>query len=376
MSEVDTEKTLQNLLESRKARRTAPPHTLQTSESIKGSLESFLEANSVPGSVSAVRRVGGGASKEQFFFDLVHEGASNTYLLRMDPTEAITETDRMREYEILHAVADTVPVPQPLWIDSTATHFPREAVIMECIPGVAKPSDTTEVKVSGLGTHLGSRLRDGLKQQFLDHLVAIHNFDWRSAKLENFDAPESDPRQAARWQVEYFAELRRQDDIEHAPITALTENWLRENLPTCDSPVLVHGDYRTGNFLFNEETCEITALLDWELAYIGDFHDDLSWVIQRVFGTITDGVFRAGDLFEREEFLTAYEQASGRTINRDILHFYEVFAAYKCYLFAGVSGLRVAKAVHTHQDVLLTFLAAAGALFKSEMCQLLKEERA
>ena len=163
--------------------------------------------------------------------------------------------------------------------------------------------------------------------------------------------------------------------MEYAPITALTESWLRNNLPDCGSPVLVHGDYRTGNFLYDEDNLKITALLDWELAYLGDFHDDLAWVIQRVFGTIEDGVFRAGDLFERDEFLNEYAKQSGRTVNPETLHFYEVFAAYKCYLFAGVSGLRVAQASHTHQDVLLTFLAAAGALFKSEMCNVLGEHQ-
>ena len=38
---------------------------------------------------------------------------------------------------------------------------------------------------------------------------------------------------------------------------------------------MTHGDYRTGNYLFDEESGKITALLDWELARIGDFHEDL-----------------------------------------------------------------------------------------------------
>jgi len=376
MFQIDTEVTLQALLEARKARRTAPPHPILTNDKVHQHLVEFFTDQDEGGIVGNVRRMGGGASKEQFLFTLDRDGEETTYVLRMDPTEAITETDRAREFEVLNAVASIVPVPTPFWIDREAKYFPREAVVMEYIRGVTKPSNTEGVKVSGLGTHLGSPLRDELKQQFLDHLIAIHNFEWRDANLEYFQSPDADSQQAARWQVEYFAELRRQDDVEHAPITALTESWLRNNLPNCESPVLVHGDYRTGNFLYDEDTLKITALLDWELAYLGDFHDDLAWVIQRVFGTLEDGVFRAGDLFEREEFLNAYASQSGRTINPETLHFYEVFAAYKCYLFAGVSGLRVAQASHTHQDVLLTFLAAAGALFKSEMCNVLGENPA
>src|SRR3546814_12256147 len=57
-----------------------------------------LFARQWPGTVvSGVRRVGGGASKEQFFFTLTHAGGDEEFLLRMDPRSAITETDRARE---------------------------------------------------------------------------------------------------------------------------------------------------------------------------------------------------------------------------------------------------------------------------------------
>ena len=50
--------------------------------------------------------------------------------------------------------------------------------------------------------------------------------------------------------------------------------------------MFVHGDYRMGNFLFDEQSLAMTAVLDWELAHIGDFHEDVGYVTQKLFGLV------------------------------------------------------------------------------------------
>src|SRR3546814_1932667 len=88
-----------------------------------------------------------------------------------------------------------------------------------------------------------------------------------------------------------------------------------------------------------EDSGEITALLDWELARIGDFHEDLGWVLMQIFGAFDgDGAFRASDLFEREEFIIEYERRSGRTVNRRTLHYYDVMASWKCNVIVVANG--------------------------------------
>src|SRR5690606_33793593 len=114
------------------------------------------------------------------------------------------------------------------------------------------------------------------------------------------------------------------EKLEERPVATLARCWLRENLPACNELVLTHGDYRTGNYLFDEQRGTITAVLDWELCRIGDFHEDLAWILNRLFSTQQNGTVRASDLYEREAFIEAYERASGRTVNRSTLHFYEV----------------------------------------------------
>ncbi len=370
---TDLEPIHRRILDRRRASRGMPPYRAALLSEATSMLTGFFASAEPGAAVSGVRRVGGGASKEQFFFTLAREGAEEQFLLRMDPGYSITETDRQREYDLLTAMRGVVPVPETAWIDPTGAHFPQPAAIMRVVAGTTKSSQSKD-KVSGLGTWLGPGVREALKDQFLDHLAAIHAYDWRAKPVPGFEVPDADPKQAARWVYNYWRELRDIDEGVKRPIESLARQWLAANLPDTADLVMVHGDYRTGNYLFDEAEGRITALLDWELARIGDFHEDLAWVLVRVFGTFDENdLFRASDLFEREEFLSAYAQRTGRTINRQTLHFYEVLSSWKCYIICAANGLAAARSEGNHQDVLLTFLAGATPVFADDLVQLLKQ---
>jgi aminoglycoside phosphotransferase (APT) family kinase protein len=368
---LDMEPALKALFAARAVRRASPVYSARTTASIVAALTRFFAAR-VPGAVPEnVSRMGGGASKEQFAFTLkVGADTARRYVLRMDPLEAITETDRKREFEILDVVQGIVPAPKPRWMDESGEYFGRPAAIMDFVDGVTKPRGAG-VKVSGLGTWLGEPLRAKLRKPFLDNLVALHAMDWRAAALPSFTAPSADRKQAARWSLNYWRQLWREDAIEPLPIMTYTEQWLHANVPDCCELVLTHGDYRTGNYLFDEDSGNIVAMLDWELARIGDFHEDLAWVLMRIFATFDNGLIRASDLYEREEFIEAYEAASGRKVDRKTLHFYDVMSSWRCFIIVSGTGMRVARAQHNHQDVLLTFLSATGPMFTADLCRLL-----
>ncbi len=366
----EMERAYARLMDRRVADRALPAYSARDTAEVAETLRRFF-AHERPGSLVAdVRRMGGGASKEQFFFTLTGaDGVSHGYVMRMDPLAGINETDRRREYEVLNAMQGLVPAPRPVWLDPDGERFGQPAVIMEFVAGVTKPSDGSH-KVSGLGTALGDRLRGLLRQPFLDHLVAIHGVDWRTADLPSYQAPTGDAKQAARWSFNYWKAIWEIAKAEERPIFSLVTRWLGENLPDCAELVLTHGDYRTGNYLFDEDAGRITAILDWELARIGDYHEDLAWVLMQLFGVIENDTFRASDLYEREDFITAYEHASGRKVDRRVLHYYDLMASWKCYIIIA-SGLQVARDQHNHQDVLMTFLAAAGVVFAGDFCRLL-----
>ena len=369
----DLEPIHRRILDRRRASRGMPPYRAALLNEATAMLDGFFARHEPGAVVSGVRRVGGGASKEQFFFTLARNGAEEQFLLRMDPGYSITETDRQREYDLLTAMQGTVPVPETAWIDPTGAFFPQPAAIMRVVSGTTKSSQSKD-KVSGLGTWLGPGVRQRLKDQFLDHLVAIHAYDWRAKPVPGFEVPDADPKQAARWIFNYWRELCDIDEGVQRPIESLARQWLAANLPDTAELVMVHGDYRTGNYLFDEAEGRITALLDGVLARIGDFPEDLAWVLVRVVGTFDDdGLFRASDLFEREEFLAAYAERTGRTINRATLHFYELLSSWKCYIICAANGLAAARSQGNHQDVLLTFLAGATPVFADDLVQLLKQ---
>lgn len=368
----DMEAVHRKILDRRRANRGLPPYRAALIPEIHALLAGYFAKERPGATVSGVRRVGGGASKEQFFFTLAQAGEEEQFLLRMDPRSAITETDRAREFDLIGAMQGRVPVPEPVWIDNDADHFPQSAAILRVVRGVTKPSDSNGVKVSGLGTWLGPDLRAKLRDQFLDHLVTIHAYDWRANPLPGFEVPDADAKQAARWSYNYWRELWDIDEGETRPVMALATQWLADAMPDTDDLVMLHGDYRTGNYLFDEDAGKITALLDWELARIGDFHEDLGWVLMQIFGAFdSDGTFRASDLFEREEFIAEYEKRSGRTVNRATLHYYDVMSSWKCNVIVVANGLAAARSQHNHQDVLLTFLGGTAPMFADDLVRLL-----
>jgi aminoglycoside phosphotransferase (APT) family kinase protein len=370
---IDTEPQLAVLLEERKVRRGAPPYLPQEDGSIAALLQGWFEKVEPGAVVSGVARMGGGASKEQFIFTLTREGEGRHFVLRMDPLEAITETSRQREYEILKAMRGLVPVPDPIWLDADGAHFPRPAVIMEFVGGVTKPK-SDGVTVTGLGTVLGDPLRETIRPQFVDMLARIHNFDWAHAQLPSFAEPTGDPKQATRWLIEFWKELYEQDVVSKEPVMRLATQWLQENVPDCDKICVVHGDYRTGNYLFDEATGEMTAVLDWEMSHLGDFHEDLAWSMQPVFGTNISGIFRGSDIATPDQFFAEYTSASGNRVDPARLHYFVIFNAWKSYILVSTLGVRAARHAHNHQDVLLTMLAGTGPLFVDELARLLQME--
>ena len=106
------------------------------------------------------------------------------------------------------------------------------------------------------------------------------------------------------------------------PIIALALRWCRDHLPTPADPVLVHGDFRIGNLMVDADG--LAAVLDWELAHLGDHHEDLAWGCANVwrFGHIDQPAFGCSDL---ETFFAAYEAASGTTVDRDRFRFWLIY---------------------------------------------------
>ncbi len=109
------------------------------------------------------------------------------------------------------------------------------------------------------------------------------------------------------------------------PMIDYTARWLLDHLPAPTAPRLVHNDFRNGNLMVSPEG--IVAVLDWELAHLGDPIRDLGWICTSSwrFGRSDLPVGGFGRL---EDLLDGYESVSGRRVSADHVRFWEVFGSF------------------------------------------------
>jgi aminoglycoside phosphotransferase (APT) family kinase protein len=154
-----------------------------------------------------------------------------------------------------------------------------------------------------------------------------------------------------------------EDADEDVPLVRFAQAWLREHMPSCARPVIVHWDYRAGNFLFTEHDAKITAILDWEMARIGDHHYDLAWTSAAAYGHLDDdGVTPlVGGLLTEDDFFTRYERLSGLAVDPKRLYYFQVFVGYIQAVISLATTYRIARNGKTHQDVLQAWILGIGS---------------
>lgn len=152
-------------------------------------------------------------------------------------------------------------------------------------------------------------------QDIARELVAVHRTD-----CAGLPVPVMDTAQA-------LAELRGRFLAYGGdrPILALALKWLEANLPPPVTPRLVHGDFRLGNLMF--ERGRVTGVLDWELAHLGDWHEDLA------FGCMTVWRFSRPDrpgygLTSIAELAAAYEAAGGEAFDPARFRFWTIYRTF------------------------------------------------
>ncbi|MFM2100128.1 MAG: hypothetical protein RLZZ366_1667, partial [Pseudomonadota bacterium] len=230
----DFEPYLVAMLDKKHARQGKSGYKPRAALDVTERLGHLLSAHGVAGKAQNVRRMGGGASKEQFLFDLVDPATSKTekLVLRMDPLEGIIETCRTREAQLLEVIAGTVPAPPVAFVDGDGTHMGQPAMITGFVRGDTKPRDAT-AGPSGVGIVIGERASSVLMPQYLDNLVAIHCFDFAGADLSTYAVPEGGTTQAALWQLNFWERVLEDDEVDPSPLLAYTACWLREHAPVC-----------------------------------------------------------------------------------------------------------------------------------------------
>jgi aminoglycoside phosphotransferase (APT) family kinase protein len=295
-------------------------------------LLSFLASRLPEGARPSIRdleRIGTGRSRENWLFTATWtvDGREHTeeLIVRRDPVGGLLETDRRTEFEVLAALEHTaVPAPVPRWLDPDGSALGRPSLVMRREPG--------ECDYYVLGSDRPVNERVDLARRLCELLVTVHAVDWRSA---GFGDVLSDPgADAALDAVDHWEGVLRDDQVEPYPELELAVRWLRANAPRSERTVVVHGDFKVGNVL-RDERDGIVALLDWELAHLGDPHEDLGWVTQPLR---TREHYVPGS-WERDELLGHYEEFSGVPVDRDAVAWWNVMSCYKTAVMQA-SGLR------------------------------------
>jgi aminoglycoside phosphotransferase (APT) family kinase protein len=275
-------------------------------------------------------RIPGGSSRETYSFDVewTENGVakSRPMIARRDPTGGLLKSEREREYKVVDAMFRAgLKIPEPLFLELEPSVMERPFFIMHRMPGRTAVGTATAAELEPL--------RRKLADQFMTEMVRLHQLDWRAHKMDWLGVP-SDLAEPARAQTQHWSDLYHQDRMmEPWPIIDAAFAWLKANPVRADRITIVHGDFRSGNFLF-DDTGFIT-MLDWEMTHLGDPLEDLGWSSMRLWGRDT----LAGGLIEREEFLKLYEQKSGAVIDRKRLFFYQVLGNAKMAVIC-LTGIR------------------------------------
>lgn len=377
-TERETDELLVRKLE-RRAAQTGDYHVPRLPE-MQAWIQSFFQAHlDRPFSITNLRWLSGGASKLQVLFEIEWEqdgrARRDRMVVRMDPAESHNATSRLREAELLRAFKGRIPVPEVFFVDPEARWFPEPALIYAFADGVTKPKTTSSGAVSGLGIHFGPELRAALGPQFVEHLALIHAFPIGQARFTTMEAPSPGTTEAAELQLNRARRVWEEDRAEDFPLMDCAVNWLARKLPVMDHVSVIHGDYRSGNFLFDEASGRITTWLDWERGHLGDRHRDLAWITQAMFGDPREngrGFYICG-LLTQEEFHEKYQALSGLTIDPVRLQWYSVLNCYQALVSTLGSCYRVVRLGKNHQDALMVILKAEAAMASARLHEIMNE---
>ena len=322
-----------------------------TTDELRERLERFIarEASVPEVRVEGLRKLPGGASRQTWSLDAVYtkDGAAVRVplVLRRDPGSATLNTQRSEEFRVQQAAfAEQVPVPQPFWLAADAELLGAPSYLMQRVEG-----ETLARRL--LRDDAYAEARTAMTAQLGEILARIHRVDVQRHGLGFLPAPPPGESPGLA-ELDRYEQIFRGSAPEPHPAFELAFRWLRRRLPEGGAATLVHGDYRIGNVIFGPEG--VRAILDWELAHVGDPAEDLGWLCVRAWRFGSDDK-PAGGIGTREELFAAYERGGGAPVDPARVRFWEVFGNLKWAIICIVQA-------KTHLDGLVRSveLAAIG----------------
>ncbi len=280
------------------------------------------------GPIERVTPLTGGTQNQVIRFS---KGARD-FVLRCPPPSPRRESNMTmrREARVLAALANTsVPHPGLIAACSDEAMLGMAFYLMEPIDGFNP--------VNGLPTlHAGDpAIRRAMGLAFVDGAAALSRVDYQAVGLGDFGKPDGFlERQTSRWriQLEGYAGHDGWPGPGELPGVSTVVDYLEANRPTDFRPAIIHGDYLLGNVMFRNDGAELAAIIDWELATIGDPLIDLGWLLATWRGVPPEDLpvlaVEPWDGFPTpDELIARYAEQSGRDVAA--IDWYFVLACYK-----------------------------------------------
>ena len=181
-------------------------------------------------------------------------------------------------------------MPDAYWVDDDARGSREPALIYQFVDGVTKPKQTATGRCPA-SAPTSARCAPRSPRSSSSTWRRSTPRTSRGASSTAFDVPRVGTTDSALWELNRARRLWEEDRGEDFPLMEVAANWLARNLPTLDHVSVVHGDYRSGNFLFDEDTGEVTGWLDWERGISATATAISAWSTQPVCGHYAeDGV--------------------------------------------------------------------------------------
>lgn len=269
------------------------------------------------GSLVSCDRLSGGASQETYRIVIHGASGEEKLAMRRQAGGVFDHSDPHRcglkvEAQLMQA-ARTVDVPVPeVYHVLTREDEMGDGFIMQWLDGeTLGPRIVKSPELSGI--------RPQLAGMFGEAAARIHSIDLQATGLAD-KLPTLSPEQYVNQTWNHYKALDTPQ-----PMIDFVAIWLIEHLPADYQPSLVHNDFRNGNIMVDDNG--IVAVLDWELAHIGDPIRDLGWVCTNSwrFGR---SELAAGGVGTRKDLIAGYERISGKHVDPEQVKFWEVFGSF------------------------------------------------
>lgn len=281
---------------------------------VREALEALAGRLVTNGTIRNLRKLTGGASQQTWSLDLVAPPATEGLILRRaglwtsgGSDQNIPLADEARLQDLLRNAGVAVPGVRYVLADADGL---GEGYLMERIDGEGNPFRI-------VNDERYATARQHLAWQCGEALGRIHTLATGALGFLRAATPQAE--------IERQREAYRRQGPRR-PVLELALRWLEDNCPPADTPVLVHGDFRTANLLVG--TNGLRAVIDWEMAHLGDPMEDLGWICVNSW-RFGHSDLPVGGFGTQEALFAGYESVTGRPVDPEAVRFWEVYGSLK-----------------------------------------------